>query len=791
MKNKKIRLAALSLLSSSSLITIISLSSSCLKSNNNNNDSANIQTKKNNYDNSDLKNIEGQHYRQKDKKKLDKIVSIEKKDESKLDEEPSEDNAELQESKAKASSSAKIESIPKPIIKNDIETNEKKTIPLEALIPAEDLNLGNDREEGMFNEKEHQYYYRPLIKLDKDLVIKKEPSESKKEAADNKENAAIHSKDGVDIIKQKILNTRYAGYNYYSHPDYHFNNDNVELKTDQSYQLQLFDKNNMPMSGVKWYLRTHYPSDFVYEPMQKTPDEVAITLSDTGLITSKKIEGQSKNYEIWAEYQGYIFKAEIKIYSVNETISLNHHELTLQKVKELTSNWKHLSNVQKALKAYEWITKNVKYVERGDFVSDQTAYSAIIEKASVCAGYAKGYKMFMDEMNIPSILLTGKVGNEWHLWNLVEIDSKWYHVDATWGAKVSQDGIQETYYNYFLISNYDIQWSRDYIKPFSLERMGTKYRAIKMDNFVIDKEGIKKLIERKLSDKTNNILELTTPFYNYDKEIQQAIKEITGANPQYGRKLENRHIRNFVKYEFMLPRIDKKATKVNLEVSKFTNDKSNYIIKIKTSADIELSSKNIFVEKAFIKDVEKVSDGYLVYLENFDTFGDANINLDIFKIGYDFIIKNKSFTFNVLKHETPNVVFEGVSDRSAILKNIDESMEYRVNTGEWKSVTKNEILLDDIGTTTVSIRKKETASHFASDIQLIKPYKPRDINNIVKYYGGWITGVNESMQYRLKGQEEWTNINDYKIKLPSGQYEIRVKPGINSLASEYHTVYVN
>ncbi|MDE6724528.1 MAG: hypothetical protein K2J79_02890, partial [Ruminiclostridium sp.] len=95
----------------------------------------------------------------------------------------------------------------------------------------------------------------------------------------------------------------------------------------------------------------------------------------------------------------------------------------------------------------------------------QTAYSAfyrIAQDAStelgmstdknltVCAGYAKSFKILCDEYGIPCVYVSGNGINnsgqgEAHAWNYVQMnDGKWYAVDVTW------DDQDEIYYEYFL-----------------------------------------------------------------------------------------------------------------------------------------------------------------------------------------------------------------------------------------------------------------------------------------------------------------------------------------------------
>ena len=76
----------------------------------------------------------------------------------------------------------------------------------------------------------------------------------------------------------------------------------------------------------------------------------------------------------------------------------------------------------------------------------------------MCEGYAKTFKLLMDELNIPCVIVIGTATNssgetENHAWNYVQIGSSWYAVDSTWDDPVVVGGGQArpaSKYKYFL-----------------------------------------------------------------------------------------------------------------------------------------------------------------------------------------------------------------------------------------------------------------------------------------------------------------------------------------------------
>lgn len=92
----------------------------------------------------------------------------------------------------------------------------------------------------------------------------------------------------------------------------------------------------------------------------------------------------------------------------------------------------HLSDLQKVSYVYKWIAQNTTYNEYSSF--NQTIYSVLINRNSVCTGYAKTAQYLLGLLGVKSELVFGKFNLDAsvdgrHGWNLVKIENNWYHVD--------------------------------------------------------------------------------------------------------------------------------------------------------------------------------------------------------------------------------------------------------------------------------------------------------------------------------------------------------------------------
>lgn len=78
--------------------------------------------------------------------------------------------------------------------------------------------------------------------------------------------------------------------------------------------------------------------------------------------------------------------------------------------------------------------------------ANQSAYSALVDGRTVCAGYARAFQYVMQKLGIPCFYCAGYSGQE-HAWNIVKLDGEYYNVDVTW------DDTNPMTYDYFNCSD--------------------------------------------------------------------------------------------------------------------------------------------------------------------------------------------------------------------------------------------------------------------------------------------------------------------------------------------------
>lgn len=153
----------------------------------------------------------------------------------------------------------------------------------------------------------------------------------------------------------------------------------------------------------------------------------------------------------------------------------------------IISEMPHLdSDYEKELYIHDYIVKNCTYEETDDA---SNAYGCLVKKEAVCSGYARAAMLLLEKTGVKTMLISGtgeskdsgKVG---HMWNIVTIDGRPYHLDVTWDDPASADGDNTTHL-YFNLTTEAI--SADH-SDFSvdIQCVDTKFNYFVHENILFD-----------------------------------------------------------------------------------------------------------------------------------------------------------------------------------------------------------------------------------------------------------------------------------------------------------------
>lgn len=111
------------------------------------------------------------------------------------------------------------------------------------------------------------------------------------------------------------------------------------------------------------------------------------------------------------------------------------------------------TDMEKEKYVHDALMQKVKYKESAPM--GQSAYSALTEGSSVCAGYARAFQYLMMELKIPCYYCTGYSGEN-HAWNIIRMDGGCYNVDVTW------DDTEPSTYDYY--NRTDAEYAKTHVR---------------------------------------------------------------------------------------------------------------------------------------------------------------------------------------------------------------------------------------------------------------------------------------------------------------------------------------
>ncbi len=211
------------------------------------------------------------------------------------------------------------------------------------------------------------------------------------------------------------------------------------------------------------------------------------------------------------------------ILSFNETVDdIEYHKKLFndEANKIINEANKYSTNYAKEKYVHDTIVKNVKYDKKANM--NQSAYSALVNKKTICAGYSRAFQYIMIQLHIPTYYCVG-ISNVNHAWNIVKLDDGYYNVDLTW------DTSDITRYKYFNKTDSDFTLSH---KRTGLSLNLPKCNAYKYRNVTTS-------TTRTTSTSNSNIVSNKTTSNNVTSNTTQEIIVNSNENEEQPESNEN------------------------------------------------------------------------------------------------------------------------------------------------------------------------------------------------------------------------------------------------------------
>ncbi len=176
-------------------------------------------------------------------------------------------------------------------------------------------------------------------------------------------------------------------------------------------------------------------------------------LEQACIVTDEPLEGDYLRYHLLGVRQDCVssnYEAHIT-WTVSYTSDAWQEQQMRQSLKKAVKSlaFDKCSDEKKVKKIHDYICEKVSYSDNGSS-NCHSAYSALEEGYTVCQGYATLFYAMAVQAGLNVRCVEGYGKSQLHLWNIVEVDGRWYNLDVTW-----DDSINGTRYDYYLQSDSD------------------------------------------------------------------------------------------------------------------------------------------------------------------------------------------------------------------------------------------------------------------------------------------------------------------------------------------------
>lgn len=177
--------------------------------------------------------------------------------------------------------------------------------------------------------------------------------------------------------------------------------------------------------------------------------------------------------EEWSKIYGLVYMQEPRLFYMNaklkvgklfyltkDSAAINEMQKSIDAVADkLVAEANGKSTTYEKLKVFhDYLVLNSTFELKDEITNyNATIYNALgsgeAQGNIQCAGYAKAMQYLCDKAGIVSMVVTGETNQgQTHAWNVVDVDGKWYNLDATWDDPIlSTPNYKNIRYNFFLV----------------------------------------------------------------------------------------------------------------------------------------------------------------------------------------------------------------------------------------------------------------------------------------------------------------------------------------------------
>lgn len=230
---------------------------------------------------------------------------------------------------------------------------------------------------------------------------------------------------------------------------------------------------------------------------------------------------------------GQCIEIELSFNSTTQEFDSAKNSFEVQAAEIIAGTESMPDNYSKEKYVHDQLLEKVSYNSGAEM--NQSAYSALVNGQTVCAGYSRAFQYILQQLGIPCYYCTGYAG-ESHAWNIVQLSDGFYNVDTTW------DDAADGSYDYFNKTDIDYENShiRQELSVYLPSCNGQMYRGLEQSGDSSDGQPIlKSLADTGVSE--DRIFTDINSYYEdcYNQMMQNGIGSYTFYNVISGSGLAN------------------------------------------------------------------------------------------------------------------------------------------------------------------------------------------------------------------------------------------------------------
>lgn len=322
----------------------------------------------------------------------------------------------------------------------------------------------------------------------------------------------------------------------------------------ESFTLQVSSNPATPSDGLKEQIekamlerQTKFSIQYVGD-LSKLEEKVIKALDEI-LAENEYLNYDFKGYSLDMSGSGNEATIDFK---VNYYQTKEQAEYVEKRVKEILADIidPSMNDHEKVKAVHDYVVTHIAYDESLNQAVN-APYFALTNGKTLCNGYAMLVYLMLDELDIPVRLISGESRGNGHAWNLVQLDGKWYHLDATWDDPIP-DQPGRVMYHYYLLSDSEIRhdhsWkdgglngreqpypaaNTNYLEVLMergdmelIESLGLQYLT---PDYTVDETNLAQFLNEKILNKENRFTFRFVTNQSIDKTahlIREAIREL-------------------------------------------------------------------------------------------------------------------------------------------------------------------------------------------------------------------------------------------------------------------------